>query len=262
MRIAWPHTRPSPWARAGTGPSTAGRRGTRVGRSSTQPPGRHLGYPIVEPVETGNDGVTASISKRSDVALADHKCPILPNKALGAERRPAPEPGRAGGSPDKVEGLPRPRRRVSRRRPPERSGRRRHQLDAPAPRRDGFPHTGLGMDLDQALEPAYVEVAGLKVAFVSWNEVTGPTHAGPTTPGVAWLEQANVDAAVGRARGRRRRPGDLRSAVVGRRRVPPGPVGSPAGGRGLDGRGRLRPGHRRRPAPDRAACSSASVRMA
>jgi hypothetical protein len=43
-------------------------------------------------------------------------------------------------------------------------------------------------------------VAGLKVAFVSWNEVTGPAHAGPTRPGVAWLTQANVDAAVRRAR--------------------------------------------------------------
>jgi hypothetical protein len=56
------------------------------------------------------------------------------------------------------------------------------------------------MNLDQALEPAYVQVAGLKVAFVSWNEVLGPVHAGPTTPGVAWLTKANVDAAVGRAR--------------------------------------------------------------
>jgi len=40
----------------------------------------------------------------------------------------------------------------------------------------------------------------LKVAFVSWNEVTGPAHAGPTTPGVAWLTQANVNAAVRNAR--------------------------------------------------------------
>jgi hypothetical protein len=56
------------------------------------------------------------------------------------------------------------------------------------------------MNLDQALEPAYVEVAGLKVAFVSWNEVLGPVHAGPTTPGVAWLTQANVDAGVRKAR--------------------------------------------------------------
>ena len=64
----------------------------------------------------------------------------------------------------------------------------------------GLPHTGLGMNLDEALEPAYVEVAGLKVAFVSWNEVLGPIHAGPTTPGVAWLTEENVNAAVVGAR--------------------------------------------------------------
>jgi poly-gamma-glutamate capsule biosynthesis protein CapA/YwtB (metallophosphatase superfamily) len=64
----------------------------------------------------------------------------------------------------------------------------------------GIPHTGLGLDLDQALEAATVEVAGLKVAFASWNNVPGPTHAGPTTPGVAWLTKANVNAAVAGAR--------------------------------------------------------------
>jgi hypothetical protein len=64
----------------------------------------------------------------------------------------------------------------------------------------GFPHTGLGMDLDEALEPAYVEVAGQKVAFVAWNNVPGPTHAAEGTPGVAWLNKANVNAAVARAR--------------------------------------------------------------
>ena len=64
----------------------------------------------------------------------------------------------------------------------------------------GFPHTGLGLNLDQALEPAYRQIAGLKVAFVSWNEVPGPVHANATTPGVAWLTQANVNEAVRRAR--------------------------------------------------------------
>jgi poly-gamma-glutamate capsule biosynthesis protein CapA/YwtB (metallophosphatase superfamily) len=55
------------------------------------------------------------------------------------------------------------------------------------------------MNIDQALEPAYLDVHGLKVAFVAWNEVPGPTHAGESTPGVAWLNERNVKAAVGRA---------------------------------------------------------------
>src|SRR5206468_1842343 len=64
----------------------------------------------------------------------------------------------------------------------------------------GIPHTGLGMNLDQALDAAAVQVAGLKLAFVSWNNVPGPTHAAATTPGVAWLTRANVNAAVSGAR--------------------------------------------------------------
>src|ERR1051325_8643792 len=67
-------------------------------------------------------------------------------------------------------------------------------------KKHGFPHTGLGMDLDEALEPAYVDVAGLKVAFVAWDNVPGPTHAAAGTPGVAWLTKSNVNAAVGRAK--------------------------------------------------------------
>ncbi|MEO8252157.1 MAG: CapA family protein [Chloroflexota bacterium] len=162
------------------------------------PPAGISRYPIVQAVETGNDGVTASISKRSDVALADHKCPILPTKDW-------PNRNRVGlAVPEDV--LPRWTDFLG--------------IDAVYLAADhqsdqgvngirstlqlldkhGFPHTGIGLNLDQALEPAYVRVAGLKVAFVSWNEVTGPVHAGPTTAGVAWLTQANVDAAVRLAR--------------------------------------------------------------
>ncbi len=157
-------------------------------------------FPIVQPVETGNDGVTASISKRADLALADHKCPIMPTKGwvpnlTGAPSLAVPEAVLSRWSDflgvDAVylaadhqsdRGVAGIRSTLQ-------------LLD-----KHGFPHTGLGMNLDQALAPAYVEVGGLKVAFVSWNEVTGPVHAGPTTPGVAWLTQANVDAAVHRAR--------------------------------------------------------------
>jgi hypothetical protein len=66
--------------------------------------------------------------------------------------------------------------------------------------RHQFEHTGLGMDLDEALEPAYLDVAGHKVAFVAWNNVPGPTHAGEGTPGVAWLTHGNVVESVRRAR--------------------------------------------------------------
>jgi poly-gamma-glutamate capsule biosynthesis protein CapA/YwtB (metallophosphatase superfamily) len=64
----------------------------------------------------------------------------------------------------------------------------------------GIPHTGLGMDLDEALEPAYLEVAGIKVALVAFNDVGGVVRADADTAGVAWITRANVNAAVKRAR--------------------------------------------------------------
>ena len=163
------------------------------------PPAGISRFPIVKAVETGNDGVTASISKRSDVALADQKCPILPNEKWTPNETGAPSlavPEAVLSRWQSFLGLDAVYLAADHQSDRGVSGIRStvQLLD-----KDGFPHTGLGMNLDSALEPAYVEVAGLKVAFVSWNEVIGPVHAGPTTPGVAWLTQANVDAAVGRA---------------------------------------------------------------
>lgn len=60
--------------------------------------------------------------------------------------------------------------------------------------------TGLGMNEDQALEPAFVEEAGVKVAFVAWNIIGGVARADADTAGVAWLTKANVIEGVRRAR--------------------------------------------------------------
>ncbi len=163
------------------------------------PPAGISAFPIVKPAETGNDGLTASISKRSDLALADHKCPIVRNENWVQNKTGPPSlsvPEAVVTRWEDFLGLDAVYLAAD------------HQSDRGVKGirstleildQHGLPHTGLGLDLDEALEPAYVEVAGLKVAFVSWNEVTGPVHAGPSTPGVAWLNQANVDAAVGRA---------------------------------------------------------------
>jgi hypothetical protein len=64
----------------------------------------------------------------------------------------------------------------------------------------GIPVTGLGADLDQALEPVLLDVRGVTLGFVGFNEVPGTPAAGPGQPGVPWLTQANVVAGVERAR--------------------------------------------------------------
>ena len=56
------------------------------------------------------------------------------------------------------------------------------------------------MNLDEALEPAYVEVAGLKVGFVAFNEVPGVAEADGDTAGVPWITQENINTGVQRAR--------------------------------------------------------------
>jgi hypothetical protein len=164
------------------------------------PPGidRH---PIVRPVETGNNGVTSKLIKRADITLGNHKCPILPTKDWRAN-----DTGTALSFAVPEDVLPRWRDFLG--------------IDAvylPADHQSDrgvrgirstlnlidkydIPRTGLGMNLDEALEPAYVEVAGVKVGFVAWNDVPGPAHASATTPGVAWLTKENVTAAVKRAR--------------------------------------------------------------
>ena len=162
------------------------------------PPGidRH---PIVRPVETGNDGATAKLISSADVTLGNLKCPVLPtstwhpaNQALGLS---VPEDVLdRWASFLGIDAVYLPADHQSDR------GVRGIKSTLQLLDKHGFPHTGLGLNLAGALAPAYVEVAGLKVAFVSWNNVPGPTHAGATTPGVAWLNQANVVAAVNKAK--------------------------------------------------------------
>lgn len=162
------------------------------------PPGidRH---PIVRPVETGNDGATAKVISGADVSLGNLKCPVMPssgwkpaNQALGLS---VPEDVLTRWETFLgLDAVYLPADHQSDR------GVRGIRSTLTLIDKHGFPHTGLGLNLQQALAPAFVEAGGLKVAFVAWDNVPGPTHAGATTAGVAWLNQANVNAAVAKAK--------------------------------------------------------------
>jgi hypothetical protein len=162
---------------------------------SDQPP-----YYTVPSAATGNDGATPSVLKRSDLAIADHECPIVPDAGwrqqtgsalvftvpeavvvqwkrklgLDAVYLAANHMSDAG-----VSGIESTIRLLD-----------KHHL----------PHTGLGMNLRQAIQPAFVDVAGLKVAIVAWNDVYGVARADSVTPGVPWITQENVNRAVRLAR--------------------------------------------------------------
>jgi hypothetical protein len=156
----------------------------------------------VDPIDTGNDGATAAVLRRSDVAIADHECPVVPSAgwvpratddALNVFSVPEdvlPEWRNTLGldavylaanhlSDQGVEGI-------------------RSTLDLMDAH--GLRRTGLGMNLRQALEPTYVDVAGLTIGFVAFNDVPGVAAAGPSTPGVPWITRQNVNRGVRRAR--------------------------------------------------------------
>jgi len=154
----------------------------------------------VRPVQTGNDGVVATLQRRADVAIADHECPILRNRdwsiqSGGALSFAVPEAVvsewqdtlgldvlylAANHMSDRgVAGIQSTLRILD---------------------KHGLERTGLGMNLDEGLEPAYVEVAGLKIAFVAWNDVGGVARADADTAGVPWITRPNVRDGVQRAR--------------------------------------------------------------
>ena len=157
-------------------------------------------YLTVQPVETGNDGVTPSILKRSDVAVADHECPIMPT----ADWEPNRGATLAFAVPEDVLPLWRDTLGldVAYLAANHMSDRGVEGIRSTLRLLDeyGIPRTGLGMNLDEAIEPAYIDVAGLKVAVVAWNDVPGVAAADADTPGVPWITEENVNEAVRRAR--------------------------------------------------------------
>jgi hypothetical protein len=173
---------------------------TRKPRLNPNPPpgiDRNL---FVEPVETGSDGVVGQVQKRADVAIADHECPIQANK----DWRPNPGNGLSFAVPEAVVdewqdtlGLDAVYLAANHMSDRGVAGIRStlRILD-----KRGLPRTGLGMNLDEGLEPAYVEVAGLKVAFVAFNDVGGVARADEDTAGVPWITRPNIREAVRRAR--------------------------------------------------------------
>jgi len=163
------------------------------------PPNREPYHPV-RPVDTGDSGATPQVVKRSDVAIADHECPIVPNSTW----RPQLGSGLFFSVPESV--LPRWRDTlgldVVYLAANHMSDKGVSGIRSTLRLMDQYrvPRTGLGMDLDEALEPAYVDVAGLKVGFVAFNDVAGVAKADADTAGVAWITQQNVDTAVRRAR--------------------------------------------------------------
>lgn len=154
----------------------------------------------VASVETGNDGATPAVLKRSDLAIADHECPIVSNRGWAAQTGPQlvfTVPEAVVVQWKRKLGLDAVYLAAN------------HMSDAGVAGiqstlrildKHHIPRTGLGMNLDDALQPAFLEAAGLKIAIVAFNDVNGVARADATTPGVPWITRENAERAVQLAR--------------------------------------------------------------
>jgi poly-gamma-glutamate capsule biosynthesis protein CapA/YwtB (metallophosphatase superfamily) len=161
------------------------------------PPGQvGNGYLIVDAVSDGDAGAVARLVSDADVTLDDFECPVVKNFTVND--------GVVFSIDPRV--LPRLRDTYG---VDVATLAANHLFDRGT---SGFletldqfasariPRTGAGVDLDDALTPAVIEVRGVRFAFVGFNEVPGSLAAAAGQPGVAWLNEANIRDGVARAR--------------------------------------------------------------
>jgi poly-gamma-glutamate capsule biosynthesis protein CapA/YwtB (metallophosphatase superfamily) len=155
---------------------------------------------VVTPVETGRAGTLAKLTSGADLTIADVECPIVPKAEF------VPNYGRSlfFSISDAVLPLWRDRLGID-----VAYMAANHNTDKG---RDGvassiqlldryrIQHVGVGLNLAEAMKPAVVERAGVRMAFVAWNDVPGVRRATADTYGVPWLTRANVAESVRLAR--------------------------------------------------------------
>jgi hypothetical protein len=154
------------------------------------------GFNIVDAVPTGNEGAVAELVSDADITVNDFECPVVDNWRVNEGVIFTIDPRVLDHLRDDY-GVDVATLAAN------------HLFDAGTPGfletldkfdAAGIARTGAGRDLDEALEPAVIEVNGMRFGFVGFNEIPGSLAAAPEQPGVAWLTDENVREAVGRAR--------------------------------------------------------------
>ena len=174
---------------------TARYTGTHIDRTFTGRGG--TGWTVVDAVPVGDHGRLRALLQDADLTIADVRCPILKSysPSVGTSTVFSLSPEVTGllatASVDVVSiasnhiydhgrtGL----------------SQTIDYLDAA-----GLPHTGAGLDLAQALEPAVVDVRGLRFAFVGFDSTVGAPNAAADSAGVADLDLKNLTTAISKAK--------------------------------------------------------------
>ena len=155
---------------------------------------------VVSPVETGHAGALAQLVRGADLTIADVECPIVPTAKF------VPNYGRSLFFSISEAVLPLWRDTlgfdVTYMAANHNTDKGRAGVASSIQLLDkyGIEHVGVGLDLDQAMAPAFVERAGVKMAFVAWNDVPGVRRATADSYGVPWLTKADVFESVRLAR--------------------------------------------------------------
>jgi poly-gamma-glutamate capsule biosynthesis protein CapA/YwtB (metallophosphatase superfamily) len=170
----------------------------RIYTNPTAPDTPGYGQLVVAAQPSGHAGAVARLSAGADVTIDDFECPIVDNwrPNLGTVRVFTVDP-KLIPLLRKTLGIDVAYLASNHLTDAGVTGIRStlHYLNA-----SGIAPSGLGMNLAEALRPAYIQAGGVKLAFVSFNAVPGTVRAGPSTPGVAWLTKENVIAAVKEAK--------------------------------------------------------------
>lgn len=173
---------------------TARYTGVRMDRRFDGPDGK--GWPVVDAVRTGNSGAVRALVSDAEITIDDFECPMTAafrqhdtGTVFSIDPRVASLLARSGFDAVTL---------ASNHMTDQGSGGLRETLDLF--RRQGILTFGAGMNLAAALAPAVIDVRGVRFAFVGFNEIPGSASAGPSTPGVAALEEANVRSAIAAAR--------------------------------------------------------------
>ena len=146
------------------------------------------GYNIVAAHVTGNEGAVGRLTSAADVTIDDFECPVIANFDVIGEMvfsiDPAVLPVMRSVLGVDVAYI-------------AANHMTDHGPDGLRQTREYFASSGIqtvggGMNLAEALVPAIVEVHGIKIGFVAFNDVPGVMNADPISPGVPWITEANV----------------------------------------------------------------------
>ncbi len=173
---------------------TAKYTGTRMDRRFDGPDGN--GWPVVTAVRTGNAGAVRKLISDAEITLDDFECPMTKKfvqhdtgTVFSIDPKVAPLLARSGVDVVTL---------ASNHMTDQGTGALKETLNLF--KKNKIASFGAGLTLSQALKPAVIDVRGLRFAFVGFNEIPGSAKAGASTPGVAYLDEANVRAGVAAAR--------------------------------------------------------------